>query len=240
MQNRVYLFFLLILFSFIGSAQNDFGVWTKLEARVPVKDKFKTGLEWQWRLDNNASHLDQSFLSPFVAYELHKNIEVGFNYRWINKPGDRGLYGNTNLHRFTLDVEFDNLIKLVRKKSRIDASVRLRGTHRVGKGDRNDDYLRSKLKFTYNIKGIKLEPELSAELFYHFNDQLNYTYNEVSSHNRFEKYRLRLKLNYELNKRNSVYLGYMVQGKFESLGAEYIMVVGYRYDFKKLKFSGKN
>jgi hypothetical protein len=202
--------------------------------RVPLTKKMDAGLEIEMRFHDNVRKVNTSFLSPYVKVEVHKHLGVGVNYRLSNEPDGQGVFGSTNLHRFTLDLEAKKLIALFSKDSPYDAAVRMRYTHETALGDLNNDYWRTQIELKYDWKQFNLKPEISAEFFYHFNDQVSYTFNEVRTHNRFNKYRIRLGMAYALNKRSEVKLFYMLQSQFESPKADYILGFGYAYRFKRL------
>lgn len=224
----------VLLLAPLVQGQKDFGLWTGVDLRVPITKKWSTGIEIQARLNNNASRVDNTYLSPYIKYDLHKYLGIGADYRLTNEAGPSGIFGTTNLHRLAVDVEANKLIELFAPESRYDASVRLRYTHENTLGDRNNDYFRMQLTLKYNVPKYKLEPELAAELFYHFNDQLSYSFEEVRSRNRFNKYRVRIGINYEINKLNSLKIFYMVQSAIESPKADFILGLGYTYRLKRL------
>lgn len=220
------------------SAQNDFGLWSGIDVRVPLTGKLDAGLEVQARFRDNVHRVDNTFLSPYLRYDVVKNFRVAAAYRMTNEADAGSLFGGINTHRLSLDLEGRNLIDLLAEKSRFNAGVRVRYTHETTGGDRNNDYLRGQLEIKYNLPKIKLEPQLSGELFYHFNDQFSYSFTEVRSGGRFNRYRVRLGLNYPLNKRMEVQAFYMLQSKIETPKKEFILGIGYTYQFKRLG-SGK-
>jgi len=225
---------LVLLLAPMVHAQKDFGLWSGVDLRVPLTKKFSAGIEVQSRFKDNVSRVDNNFFSPYLKYDVHKHLGIGVDYRFTNEAGPSGFFGTTNLHRVSVDVEANKLIDLIAADSRFDASVRLRYTHESTLGDLNNDYFRMQLSVKYNLAKSKLEPEVAAELFYHFNDQLSYSFSEVRSRSRFNKYRVRVGLNYNLNKRNSLKIFYMVQSKIESSKADFILGLGYTYRFKKV------
>ncbi|OFZ41246.1 MAG: hypothetical protein A3D92_23430 [Bacteroidetes bacterium RIFCSPHIGHO2_02_FULL_44_7] len=218
----------------MASSQKDFGLWSGVDVRVPMTKKLSAGIEIQARFKDNISRVDNSFLSPYLKYDVHRHLGIGVDYRFTNEAGPSGFFGTTNLHRICLDIEANKLVDLIADDSRFDASVRVRYTHENTLGDQNNDYLRMQVNVKYKLSKSKLEPEVAAELFYRFNDQLSYSFSEVRSRSRFNKYRVRVGLNYDLNKQNSVKIFYMVQSGIESPKADFILGVGYTYRFKKL------
>lgn len=215
-------------------AQKDFGLWTGLELRVPLTQKLDVGLELQMRFHQNATKVNNSFLSPYLKYELHRHLGVGLSYRYSNEPDGQGVFGSTNLHRLTVDLEAKKLLDLVTKDSPFDAALRLRYTHETTMGDRNNDYWRTQFEIRYDWKQFHLKPEVSAEFFYHFNDQLSYSFDEVRVNHRFNKFRIRLGFAYDISKRSEAKIFYMLQSQLESPNADYILGLGYTYRFKRI------
>lgn len=220
--------------SWSAFSQKDFGAWIGVDFRVPLLKKLDVGLEAQSRFESNVSQVDQSFISPYVKYDLHKFIELGVDYRLSNSSTGAGFFGNLFTHRTSLDVEFKDLLELFVKKTPLNVSARLRGTHEVERGDLNNDNIRGRIKLAYNLPGTKLEPHILGEVFYHFNDQITYTFSGVEAKNRFNKYRLRGGLNYPVKKRHAVKLYFIYESRFESPRADFVLGVGYSYKLKRL------
>jgi len=186
------------------SAQKDLNAWTGIDLRMPITKKLGTGLQIEGRFDNNLTEVDQTFISPYVKYELHKHIGLELAYRYANRP-EGGFFGPYSTHRVSFDLGFKDLFKAIdlTPNNNLDFDARLRFTHRTDKGELNNDYLRARFKLDYKFKKIKLTPHIATEFFFHFNDQLSYTPTEVISTHRFNKYRIRAGLGYEPKKRMS-------------------------------------
>ena len=144
------------------------------------------------------------------------------------------FFGSTYTHRTTLDVEFKDLLELFVDKTPLEITARIRGTHEVRDGDLNNNYLRGRLKLAYNLPGTKLEPHILGEVFYHFNDQISYTFSSIESRNRINKYRLRAGLSYPFTKQHTVKVFYIVEPRTESPRTDFILGVGYTFKLKQL------
>jgi hypothetical protein len=213
------------------SAQNDFGLWTGVDFRYKATKQLDFGFQVQGRFKSNVSEVDQTFLSPYVRYELHDHIRVGLDYRLSNRP-ESGLFGERNVHRVTMDLEFKDLLKPF--ADRLDLDTRIRYTHATRPGEElNNDNLRFRLKLSYNLPKTKLTPHIATEFFYHFNDQIIYTPTEVRAVHRFNKYRLRAGLSYPLNKQHELSMFYMVEPEIESFDRDYVLSLGYSFTFGK-------
>jgi hypothetical protein len=121
------------------------------------------------------------------------------------------------------------------KKTKLKLDTRLRYTHAWDRGDLNNDNIRTRVKLSYNLPKTKLKPHVAAEFFLHLNDQLIYTSTSVTGNHRFNKYRLRLGLEYPINKRHELNLYYIVEPEFESPDTHFILGLGYNYEIKRKK-----
>jgi len=228
------LFIVGVALPMLSSAQSDFGVWTGVDVRVPITKKLDAGMQLESRFANNVSTVDKSFISPYVKYDLHKHIGLGLAYRFGNRP-TTGLFGGETYHRIGLDANIKNLLELFMEKTRLKLDARLRYTHGWDKGDLNNDNFRTRVKLSYDLPKTKLKPHVATEFFLHFNDQITYTSTGVIGNHRFNKYRLRLGIEYPINKRHELNLYYIVEPEFESPDTDFILGLGYKYLIKRKK-----
>ena len=218
----------------VSLAQKDFGLWAGLDVRIPILKKLAIGVELQSRFESNVSQVERSFISLYVKYELHKHVRLGLDYRLSNLPSGSGFFGSEYTHRTTLDIELRNLVDLIKEDTRLQLTARIRGTYEARSGDLNNTNLRGRLKIAYNLPKTKLEPHVAAEVFYHFNDQINYTFSSVEAKHRVSKYRLRAGLSYPLTKQHLVKLYYIVEPRTESMRTDFILGVGYAFKLKRI------
>lgn len=228
-----FIWFLPIFFISKNYAQSDFGSWIGASVKYPWSKKIMLGAEIQTRLNSNSSKINQSYISSNFRYEFSKFFRVEYNYRLSNIAQGDGFFGSLYYQRSTIDVEFTNILKLLKDKPRLSITARLRGVHEIQEGDLNSDYLRGKLAFKYNLPGTKLEPEISYETFFHFNDQLQYSFTSISSIHRFSKHRFFIGFDYPINKTQELNIFYIVQSPIESNKKDFIFGLG--YTFKILK-----
>lgn len=233
---KISLLIVGIMLPLFSSAQKDFGAWIGTDVRMPINKKIAIGLQLESRFKDNISSVDQSFLSPYMKYDLFKHIDLELSYRLSNNPTS-GFFGSDNSHRITFDLGFKELLKAFKiiKSKNLNFDARIRYTHSTSTGDLNNDYLRTRFKLDYNVSGFKLKPYVSTEFFFHFNDQLTYSAIEVTSRNRFNKYRLNLGMEYKIGKRHELNLYYMIQPTIESPNTSFIIGLGYQYSLKRIK-----
>jgi len=232
--------FVLLSIVLIGSmhyclAQSDFGLWLGSEVKYPVNKKLELSFEVQSRFESNVTRVSSSFLSPSVSYELHKFLEISAAYRLSNAPKETGFFGTETTHRLGIDLKSRNLMDLIKKKSRLQTTLRLRATHEMEGTDLNNDYFRGQLEFSYNLPKTKLKPSISGEFFYHFNDQFVYTFDAVESRSRINKCRIQAELKYPLSKRHDLKLFYFIEPEFESPDMDFVLGLNYTYNIKRKK-----
>lgn len=225
------------LLSTSSYGQKDFGAWVGVSAKVPITKNLTTGLGIQTRFESNLTEVSSSFISPYIKYEVYKYLDLSLDYRFSNNGGDDHFFGNSNTHRFALDANM-NLLSNEKNgrgpKSKYKLTGRMRYTHEMSDGDLNDDYLRYRLKYAYTFAQFKLTAFVSTEFFYHFNDQMVYTFESVQSSSRFNKYRMRLGAEYPISKKHTLKAFYMVQPYIESTRTNFILGLGYQYKFSQL------
>lgn len=239
--------FHLIFFSLATSfafSQNDFGIWTKADLKIPVTKKLDVDLAVNARFKSNATEVKKTFISPSISYKVLDFLKLSADYRFANTP-KTGFFGPTNTHRITLDADVD-LFKYEKARtdsatpSKIEISTRIRYSHENETGDLNDDNLRGQVKVDYFFpKDLGLKIYGSVEVFYHFNDEIRYTSSTVTTHHRFNKMRWRVGMEYNLNKRNSIELYYLIEPEFESFDTDFVLGIGYVYELRRLNKAKK-
>ncbi|MEJ6583911.1 MAG: DUF2490 domain-containing protein [Crocinitomicaceae bacterium] len=230
---KTLLFLFSVLASSALSAQNDFGLWLKHDLTYSLNKKVKLELDFQARFDRNVTRNKELFTTPSIQWEVHKFIKLGSEYRLTYFPSTAFDNGKPISQRITLDFEFQNIEKLWNKKSDLGMSLRIAGTSEHRKYARGDNYIRTRLKVDYNIPKTKLKPEFSAELFYHFNDQVSYSFTEVRTYNSFNKTRFKLGLEYPIGLKHKIALFGQYQHAFLAKINDFIMGIGYSYDINK-------
>jgi hypothetical protein len=224
-----------LFISTFGFGQSDFVTWAGLEMKTSLTKKLDVTLEGQSRFDQNSARLKTAFISPGLKFNIHDQIRVGADYRLASIPFNNSTSNRIFTHRFTLDAEFRKILDLFIDKSRLDLTLRFRGTHEREFKKQDDNYLRARLKASYNIKKSKFEPNLSAEMFYHLNNQIEYTFTEVRTHHAINKFRVRFGVDYNLKKRQKMSLFGIYQRQLFSLENDFILGLSYSYEIKLKK-----
>ena len=238
MKKQISLLFLSVFFMLSLHAQDstltrDFETWYSIGAEKKLMDKKLTlGFNQQFRLDNNAGRLYQFFSDFSGDYEIYKNLELGVGYRFIRD----GNKTKVTEHRFNADVNYKQKMDRLRIAYRLRYQVRSNGEF---SGYSTTKY-RFRLKLNYNIKGWKLDPYLSSELFF-TKDKNPYNYidevTEIQEISKFQKYRIQLGTSFKTGDVGTIKLFYMLEHQFKDYGTNYGIpinwnIIGVNYTFK--------
>ncbi len=188
---RRILLIVCMLIPFMAFAQDDFGIWTTIEAEKKMGRNISIGANGEFRTRNDAKTADRWAFGVDVSYKPVKFIKVGIAYTFINdnrkedidykKNGDynhwRPSYW-TAKHRISFDVAGEV------KAGRFTFGLRERWqyTYRPEKtvqrydfdneawedktySSNNKHVLRSRLQIEYDIPKSKFNPYTSVELY---------------------------------------------------------------------------
>lgn len=228
---------LALLSTTFGFGQSDLNTWAGLAIKTSLTKKIALSLEGQTRFDQHSTHLKTAFISPELSYEFKNHFKVDGAYRLSSVPFDNSTSNRIYTHRYNVDASFRNILGLFIKKPVVNMSLRLRGTHERESNKRNDNYVRARIKAVYNIKKSNYKPHVSAELFYHLRDQIEYTFTTVKTHHVITKFRVRFGVDYSLKKRQKISLFGIYQKQLITLKNEFILGARYAY---KISFKKKN
>ena len=172
-------------------AQDDFGIWTSIEAQKKIDKKLTVGVEAELRTRNNSKTVDRRSGSLSATYKLLPWLKAGVSYTFIRDNNQEkityhsdGTYNNRrpsywgNRHRFSADLT--GSLKL----GDFEFSLRERWqyTYRpevtttrydydnekwedTTVKEKNKHVLRSRLQVEYDIPHSKITPYASVELY---------------------------------------------------------------------------
>jgi len=205
--NKKYLAFLFLLFfALIGFAQMP-ATWIEIGLSKKIVKDLKFEFNPEIRLLEDFK-MDSYILESGLSYSAFKYLTVAGYYRfeeaWDYKKKSGAYKGKASYNRFAFDLKSGYEI------FRFNIQGRIRYTRQLDEGS-NATELRYRAKIDYNIKGIKLAPFISIELF---NDKL------VTAEDKslisgglkdIDKIRYTGGLSYGINKNNEVSLFYRLQ-----------------------------
>ena len=217
----------LFLFSGMTYAQDstvvrDFELWTGVSVKKSFLEKKLTAeLTQEFRLDDDASHMDIYFTELGMKYKLKNGISLGAAYRYIRNNKNSGY---VNERRFHFDLGYKYKIE------RFDLSARFRYSNRAEIGGSTDEgqyptnKYRFRLKGEYNIPNWKLDPYFAVETFYATTTN-SYNYIESITETEdvagFQKMRYTLGTSYRITDFMSVGAFYRIEREFESYRLNY-------------------
>jgi hypothetical protein len=217
----------------VSFAQSDLTSWLGAGMKYSVNKEWKVGLEVQSRNDLRTGGFNSTFLSPSVSWRPMKHFETELSYRLSSVPYSNSTSNRVGKHRFTVDFTFRKIEQLMfDKKSRLGISLRLRGTNEHEREERTENTLRLKLKLQYNLPKTKLDLFASTELFYRFQRDVIYTFTEVQSVSAINRYRARLGVSYPVGDQHEIKLFGAPQWDFPDQTSEFVLGLGYSFDFK--------
>jgi len=148
---------LLICVSSIQAKTKKFGTWIEFEFSKELFKKFEISLIPEIRLQDDFM-VDEYLIDGKLSYQPVKFLNFAAAYR-INT--DLKNKGNEVSKRFVFDANGK------KELGRVEASLRTRFTNYtdVEEGDNHSKYFRPRVKLKYDIKGNKIRPFISYELF---------------------------------------------------------------------------
>lgn len=201
-KNKLLIVLLWVILPAVVKAQSGPRTWTELEFSKKIVKNLKVEFNPEIRFYNDFS-MDTYILEGGLSYKLHKYLTVAGYYRYENtndyKP-KKDIYVWEPSNRIALDAKTDVDV------ARFNLSFRLRYTSGAKIDqvtDEQDSYFRYRAKVDYDIKGSKIIPYVSYEVFHDLKQ------------NYFDKIRYTGGLAYTLNKSSELSLFYRLQDYLE-------------------------
>ena len=154
-----------VFFAVAQDTEKDFGSWASVEVSKKLTKKFAVEFEEEVRIFQNLTQIDRFLTSPGVVYSFNKYFRAGAGYAWIyDHDLNDEMWRNRHRYYGYLQGKMD--------WGRFTFSLRekFQTTYYKEKDQQYKSYLRSKLGISYDIKGFKAEPYLSAEMHYRLNN----------------------------------------------------------------------
>ena len=202
---------------------NDWESWNSIGIKYKLNKKWTFELEEHLRLKENISEIDKYFTELGAKYNITKQFKVGAAARYITKNDNTGnIQGYDDFFRFHLEAIYKHKIQ----DFSFGYRLRYQNKNELGvsasEGDYANQHLRFKASVAYNIKNWKLDPEVSAELFNHF---------EKGETNGFDKYRVTIGTEYNMKKYGKVNLYYRYKKQLNETFPETKNIVGLKYTY---------
>jgi len=211
-------------------AESDFETWSSLNFDFKANKRLSFNLEQQIRLKENSSEIDVYFTELSTNYEFNKHVYAGVGLRFIRKNDNTGkIQGYENHGRVNFDLGYKTGF------DRFDIGTRLRFQSKnewdsdKEEGDFSNNHLRFKTSLAYNIRKSKIDPEISAEIFRHYQED---------EESEFNKYRLTLGAKYRHKRYGKMGVFYRLEKEINTDEPKLTHILGLKYTYT-FKYWGK-
>lgn len=218
-------FILSTLLLFCASAQksNDAGMWATFTIQHPLSKKINFVIDQEFRLKENYQRINLFYTNIGIDYKYNKFLKISPTYRTIQKRRLDGTYSYR--HRLMLDVTLKKKLNKFTLSERIRYQAEVQDLYTSKKGKLLEQFLRLKTDLKYSLND-DITPYISCELRY----QIRAPRGDGPSYDKgFHRIRNVLGVEYQINKKNSVNLYYLIQSEFNISTPESIYILGIAY-----------
>ncbi|MES2565956.1 MAG: DUF2490 domain-containing protein [Bacteroidota bacterium] len=222
-----FIFFLssILLYALpcIAQQSNDAGMWATLSLQHPLTKKINLVVDQEFRLKENYQRINLFYTNIGIDYKLYKFLKISPSYRAIQKKRLDGSFSYR--HRLMLDVTLKKKLKKFTLSERVRYQIEVQDLYTNKKGKLAEQFLRLRTDLKYSLNE-HITPYFSCELRYQIRSQRGDgpLYNDG-----FHRIRNVLGFEYQLNKKNSVNIYYLIQSEFDISTPESIYIFGIAY-----------
>jgi len=199
--------------SILLGQSNPVNLWTGIGVEKGLGKKWEASLNQEWRLTEREDP-NEFLLEGAVSFEPVKYLDLGARHRFacLMDPEDS--------HEFSHQMAFDVKGKYGYNRFKFQLRTRLTNYSDLETGEYLvNPYLRYRFKMEYNVKGIRLFPMCSLELFHQLQDR------EIN------KVRYSLGLEYRITKSHRIELKYHLQDYLKKNYHRNIISLQYNFHF---------
>ncbi len=185
---------LILITPFISFAQvdvpeirEDFEVWSSINLEKEFLQYFEAEFEGSYRIYDNATRLKGLLGELGVTYKHKKWLRVKIGYRIASRI-------DYTEHRLKGDLTLQAEI------NRFEISLRNRLQREWVKNKDPKDFLRERLKLSYNINNFPLDPFIAGEAWYRFSNV----------ENQYEEFRADFGIEWGISKKSDLELFYRI------------------------------
>ena len=218
----VSLTLLLFAQSQVLAQVNDAGLWASVNLEKKFSKKFSIHFSEELRFNENISELGLFFSELTGEYQFSKMVSISGGYRFIQR---RRLDDSYSIrHRYLVNLNIKKKFGQVGTNFRLRYQSQYADVESSPDGKVPDNYLRPKLTLKYDLNK-KYTPYISGEMFVDLNRPDGIL---------FDNYRVEAGVDYEISKRSSIDLGYLISKEIQVKDpwTNYVIVVGWNYIFK--------
>lgn len=212
----------VLLFGLSGFAQgkiDDNELWTGIEIKQGVGERFGWSVVFDWRQRDNFETFARALLQFDLEYELPiESLEWHVGYRYAFHPA-----AENNKQRLYTDLSYKKRFKPFNISNRLRYQL---GRENYDLWREGQSELREKIKLEYQRKKKhKLTPFVAVEFFWELDEP------------QWDAYRLQAGLGYEINKQQSIGLTYFYahKGLMDRPFRQNVFEVDYTYKLKRIK-----
>ncbi len=183
--------------SCFAQVQKDAALWASYSFDVKYKKKWEFSVSPEIRFNNNMTHLSRAMVDLSAEYKPFKIFSAEISYRTSARSQDEWM-------DFRERIQFGVGIKQQWKQFTFSYQPRYQASLQNIASDGDADFettFRNKLNAKYDINK-KLSSSTSFELFNNSEQGMGF---------RLENWRWKAGFGYNINKRNSIDIGYMIQ-----------------------------
>ena len=225
MKRSFFTYCIIIFFGFCSfsfAQTKDLWQWTTLSIDKKITPKTSVIFDEEFRLFENASRINLFHTNIGVSHKINSYFKVALVYRWIGKSQRDGTYSSR--HRIYADASFKYKISPVIFTYRARFQSQVRDVNSSDEGTVPENYWRSKFDLKFDLNRA-YKPYIAAEYRYQFNNN-----RLMEANNSFDRGRYYIGCDYEINKKNSFGLYYMIQREFNVNDPETDFVIGIVYE----------
>lgn len=203
------------------SQVKDAGLWLSIAAEKKLTNKITIDLSHEFRFNENISELGSSFTEAGAEYKFTKKFSAGIYYRLIKRRQLNDYY--LTRHRSFIDLTYRKKVKKVAFTLRQRVQGQMDAIKTEDDGSYPEYNMRTKLTVKLDLEK-KYTPFVAAEIFYP-------VFTGIKS--KVDNYRLAAGVEYELNKRHSFTLSYIINKEVNvnDPWTEYISGIAYKFSF---------
>jgi hypothetical protein len=209
---QIIFIFILLINSFHSVAKTErFGTWLEFEIRKDFLKNFAFSITPELRFQDQFN-LDEYMVQGKLSYQPLQFLSLAGSYRLGTEIKSKG---NVNYSRIALDAQASQ------KFDRFEAALRTRYTNSSdSQEDEAGKYFRPRISLDYNIKGHKIAPFVSYELFHNLNTK------------EAQKSRMDIGFSRSIGKLHRIELYYRLNDYFTDKQSIHILGFGYRLRFR--------
>jgi hypothetical protein len=215
--------FLLTILPCYAQQSSDAGMWNTLTIQHQLNKKINLVIDQEFRLKENYQRINLFYTNIGIDYKATKFLKISPTYRTIQKKRLDGTYSFR--HRLMLDVTVKKKIHKITLSERIRYQAEVQDFNTSKKGKLAEQFLRFKTDIKYSLTE-KITPFIACELRY----QIRAPRGDGPLYNNgFHRIRNMAGVEYQINKKNSINVYYVIQSEFNISTPESIYILGIGY-----------